>query len=140
LPCQQVTAERRNWKRFGAAAKETPDEQVTMQSIEEIPFERIRPAKATAQEKKVTDLQQALASQDKASVVGSLKDVLYKKRMERELLRAKGLLAAAEKPPEEDGKPSSSLPAAPKAGRCVAEHWMQLPGSLQMSQAGSGIL
>ena len=31
----------------------------------------------------------------------SIKDILYKKRMERELLRAKGLLSAAEKPPEE---------------------------------------
>jgi hypothetical protein len=31
----------------------------------------------------------------------SLKDILYRKRMERELLRAKGLLKGAEKPPEE---------------------------------------
>lgn len=31
----------------------------------------------------------------------SIKDILYKKRMERELLRAKGLLKEAEKPPEE---------------------------------------
>jgi hypothetical protein len=31
----------------------------------------------------------------------SIKDLLYKKRMERELLRAKGLLKEAEKPPEE---------------------------------------
>lgn len=29
--------------------------------------------------------------------------MLYKKRMERELLRAKGLLKEAEKPPEEVG-------------------------------------
>jgi translation initiation factor 3 subunit G len=51
-----------------------------------------------------------------------LKDVLYKKRMERELLRAKGLLAEAEKPPEEDGpagpKPAG-LPQAPKPGSYV---------------------
>ena len=31
----------------------------------------------------------------------SLKDILYRKRMERELLRAKGLLQGAEKPPDE---------------------------------------
>jgi translation initiation factor 3 subunit G len=31
----------------------------------------------------------------------SLKDILYRKRMERELLRAKGLLKGAEKPPDE---------------------------------------
>ena len=48
----------------------------------------------------------------------SLKDALYKRRMERELLRAKGLLGEAEKPPEED-KPAGSLPAQPKAGSYV---------------------
>lgn len=35
-------------------------------------------------------MQQVLATADKTTIVGSLKDVLYKKRMERELLRAKG--------------------------------------------------
>jgi hypothetical protein len=103
--------------------------------VEEIPFDRIRPAKATAQEKKFTDMQTALQSADKSTIVGrwvclegggavdgggcllprlcvcvcvtlccalplshshhtshsySLKDMLYKRRMERELLRAKG--------------------------------------------------
>lgn len=32
----------------------------------------------------------------------SIKDMLYKKRMERELMRAKGLLKEAEKPPGEE--------------------------------------
>jgi hypothetical protein len=138
--------------------------------VEEIPFDRIRPAKATAQEKKFTDMQvgfglgkphscaalclvvagkegctwrcfvlwgrgcqgdcmsshflvsnsvpvlvlsltavttcvcccrcccpqhlphpqTALQTADKQTIVGSLKDMLYKRRMERELLRAKG--------------------------------------------------
>jgi hypothetical protein len=137
-PCRnqsQVTAERRHWKRFGTAAKETPDEQITMQATEDIPFDRIRPTKATAQEKKV-DLQMALAGADKHAVVGSLKDVLYKKRMERELLRAKGLLAAAEKPPEEgDGKPSS-MGAAPKAGRCVRRPALLAPCAARARAAG----
>lgn len=53
----QVTAERRQWKRFGAAARETDGENVTVRTVEEIPFDRIRPAKATAQEKKFTDMQ-----------------------------------------------------------------------------------
>eukprot|EP00879_Flechtneria_rotunda_P022689 GHRR01023962.1.p1 GENE.GHRR01023962.1~~GHRR01023962.1.p1 ORF type:complete len:228 (+),score=93.62 GHRR01023962.1:265-948(+) len=117
----QVTAERRQWKRFGQAAKETAEDSVTVRHVEDIPFERIRPAKATAQEKKFTDMQAALQSADKQTIVGSLKDVLYKKRMERELLRAKGLLAEAEKPPEEDtpaGK-ATGLPAAPKPGSYV---------------------
>jgi translation initiation factor 3 subunit G len=35
----------------------------------------------------------------------SLKDILYKKRMERELLRAKGLLKEAEKAPEDVSNP-----------------------------------
>ncbi|KAF8061162.1 eif3g-a [Scenedesmus sp. PABB004] len=118
----KVSEERRQWKRFGAAAKETAEDSVTVRHVEDIPFERIRPAKATAQEKKFTDMQAALQSADKHAIVGSLKDVLYKKRMERELLRAKGLLAEAERPPDEDGpggpKPGG-LPAAPKAGSYV---------------------
>lgn len=35
-------------------------------------------------------LQTALQTADKQTIVGSLKDMLYKRRMERELLRAKG--------------------------------------------------
>lgn len=38
--------------------------------VEDIPFERIRPAKATAQEKKFTDMQAALQSADKQTIVG----------------------------------------------------------------------
>lgn len=53
----QITTERRQWKRFGAAARETADDSVTVRHVEEIPFDRIRPAKATAQEKKFTDMQ-----------------------------------------------------------------------------------
>ncbi len=65
----------------------------------------------------------------------SLKDILYRKRMERELLRAKGLLKGAEKPPEEDGpggsgKPGDSALAAPKPGSYV-------PPSLRNRGAGS---
>ena len=39
----------------------------------------------------------------------SLKDILYKKRMERELLRAKGLLKEAEKAPDEVPQLGSAL-------------------------------
>jgi hypothetical protein len=118
-----VTEERRNWPRFGKAATETREDSVSVQQKEDIPFERVRQLKATQQEKKFTDMQQAMQSADKSAIVGSLKDMLYKRRMERELLRAKGLLADAEKPPEEDGKPGG-LPSAPKPGsyvppRCV---------------------
>jgi hypothetical protein len=38
--------------------------------VEDIPFDRIRPAKATAQEKKFTDMQAALQSADKQTIVG----------------------------------------------------------------------
>jgi translation initiation factor 3 subunit G len=51
--------------------------------------------------------------------------------MERELLRAKGLLGEAEKPPEED-KPAGSLPAVPKAGSYVP------PSVRNRSAAGGG--
>jgi translation initiation factor 3 subunit G len=75
-------------------------------------------------------MQAAMQSADKSTIVGSLKDMLYKRRMERELLRAKGLLAEAERPPDEDGKPAGGLPSAPKPGsyvppRCASfrERW-----------------
>ena len=42
-------------------------------------------------------LQAALQSADKQTIVGSLKDMLYKRRMERELLRAKGEVWYVEK-------------------------------------------
>jgi translation initiation factor 3 subunit G len=128
--CTQVAQERRNWARFGEAAKEVAGDSVTVQVrdqlaeshscghlnleaqlaprtrtqvVEDIPFERVRQQKATQQEKKQAsmDFQAAMQTNDKQAVSGSIKDILKKKRMERELLRAKGLLKEAEKPPEE---------------------------------------
>lgn len=128
----KVSDERRNWKRFGQAARETADECVSVQGNEEIMFERVRQHKQTTSEKKATDIQSIMATADKAAISGSLKDILYKKRMERELLRAKGLLKDAEKPPGEDdkgGAPSSL--SAPKPGSYV-------PPSLRNRGAGGG--
>ena len=66
----QVTEERRNWARFGLAKSETPQDSVTAQAIEEIPFERVRQTKATSQEKKV-DLQNILnTTNDKQMISG----------------------------------------------------------------------
>ena len=110
--------------------------------MEEIPFERVRQSKATSQEKKqVTDVQSLLSgSNDKQLISGSLKDILYRKRMERELLRAKGLLKDAEKPPEDDGPaPSSGAPAgkeAPSIGPPKAGSYV--PPSMRAG-GGSGI-
>lgn len=117
----KVSESRRQWPRFGLAARETPQDSVTVQAVEEIPFERVRQVKATTQEKKATDIQQVLATADKTVISGSIKEMLYKKRMERELLRAKGLLKEAEKPPEEDGPPRPGGPGLgpPKAGSYV---------------------
>lgn len=121
----KVAQERRKWARFGAAAKEVAGDSVSVQNNEDIPFERIRQIKSTQQEKKQAslDFQQAMQTNDKQAVSGSIKDMLYKKRMERELLRAKGLLKEAEKPPEEDGppgaRPTLPLPGAGKPGSYV---------------------
>lgn len=41
-----------------------------MQAAEETPFERVRQLKATTQEKKATDIQQVLATADKAVISG----------------------------------------------------------------------
>lgn len=70
----QVTEERRNWPRFGRAASETPQDSVTVQQSEDIPFERIRQLKATTQEKKATDIQQVLATADKTVIAGRCVD------------------------------------------------------------------
>ncbi|PNH06119.1 Eukaryotic translation initiation factor 3 subunit G [Tetrabaena socialis] len=125
----KITDDRRKWQRFGQAARETPQDSVTVQGQDEIPFERVRQIKATTSEKKATDIQQVLATADKTVISGSIKEMLYKKRMERELLRAKGLLKEAEKPPDEDGKPSGPGLGAPKAGSYV-------PPSLRNRGAG----
>eukprot|EP00199_Chlamydomonas_sp_CCMP681_P002787 CAMPEP_0119106964 /NCGR_PEP_ID=MMETSP1180-20130426/7835_1 /TAXON_ID=3052 ORGANISM="Chlamydomonas cf sp, Strain CCMP681" /NCGR_SAMPLE_ID=MMETSP1180 /ASSEMBLY_ACC=CAM_ASM_000741 /LENGTH=309 /DNA_ID=CAMNT_0007092379 /DNA_START=21 /DNA_END=950 /DNA_ORIENTATION=- len=111
--------ERRKWARFGAAKTEQATDSTTAQMNEDIAFDRVRQQKQTQQEKKQTqaiDFQQAMQANDKQAVSGSIKDILYKKRMERELLRAKGLLSAAERPPDEDGAPPPPLPP-PGAGK-----------------------
>mmetsp|Transcript_26050 Transcript_26050/g.56868 ORF Transcript_26050/g.56868 Transcript_26050/m.56868 type:complete len:291 (+) Transcript_26050:70-942(+) len=116
----KISEQRKNWPKFGAALKETPQDSVTVQAVEDIPFERVRQAKQTSQEKKATDVQQMLATADKQAISGSIKDILYRKRMERELMRAKGLLKEAEKPPEEgDGPSKPTSLGAPKAGSYV---------------------
>ncbi|KAL6754016.1 eukaryotic translation initiation factor [Haematococcus lacustris] len=116
-----VALERRKWERFGQAAKESASDSVTMQANEDIPFERVRQQKTTQQEKKqAIDFAAAMQSSDKAVVSTSIKDLLYKRRMERELLRAKGLLSAAEKPPDENEPPSRPVLAAPGQGKANA--------------------
>lgn len=127
----KVSHDRRRWPRFGAARQETAQDSVSVQAAEELPFERVRPVNANkAPDKKVTDMQSLLATSDKSAVVGSLTDELRKRRMERELLRAKGLLKEAEKPPEDD-KPGGGLSSAPKPGSYV-------PPSKRLGAGGGG--
>ena len=73
-----------------------------------------------------------MAGSDKSAIVGSLRDMLYKKRMERQLLAAKGLIAAPERPPDEDG-PGGSLPTA---GSGKPGGWV--PPSLRNRLGGEG--
>lgn len=63
---------------------------------------------------------------------GSLRDMLYKKRMERQLLAAKGLIAAPERPPDEDGHGGS----LPQAGAGSKGGWV--PPSLRNRLGGEG--
>ena len=44
---RQVAEERRKWERFGLASRETTADSVTVQTGEDIPFERIRQLKST---------------------------------------------------------------------------------------------
>lgn len=49
-------------------------------------------------------MKSVLQGADKSAIVGSLKDLLYKRRMERQLAAARGLISGPEMPPmEADG-------------------------------------
>lgn len=73
-----------------------------MRANEEIPFERARQARQTTEERKASDMKSVLQGADKSAIVGSLKDLLYKRRMERQLAAARGLISGPELPPMED--------------------------------------
>lgn len=67
----QVSELRKQWVRFGGAKGETASDSVTMQGMEEIPFERVRQLKATQSEKKeAQNVASALASADKMQISG----------------------------------------------------------------------
>ena len=55
------------------------------------------------------------------SPVGSLKDLLYKRRMERQLAAARGLISGPELPPEEDGPAAPPPPKRPKTSAMLAK-------------------
>ena len=116
---------RKNWRKFGDAATERATDAITGQATEEIPFERIRQKR---EEEKKPDFQISMAGTDNKAAAMSLRDMLYKKRMERQLLAAKGLLDI-ERPPEDDGPGGSLPPAGSKPGTWV-------PQSLRNRAAG----
>lgn len=92
---------------------------ITGQATEEIPFERLRPQKQTQEDKAKPDFQAVMGGTDKVAIAGSLRDMLYKKRMERQLLAAQGLGPAPERPPDEDGPGGSLPPPGTKPGTWV---------------------
>ena len=101
---------------------------MTVQSREDVPFERTKAQKSTRDEKQQLSLQSAMQSNDKNAVTAkyvacipvpqchqlgpaqahsrlelfcSLKDMLYKRRMERQLAAARGEGPAPERAPDE---------------------------------------
>ena len=60
--------ERKKLPRFGDAVKEREGDSVTVQSTEEIPFERVRQQKQTQEERK-QDLKTAMQGSDKGAIV-----------------------------------------------------------------------
>ena len=64
----QSAQERREWKRFGDAVSQQPEHSVTVQSREDVPFERTKAQKSTRDEKQQLSLQTALQSNDKNAV------------------------------------------------------------------------
>ena len=72
-PCcaAQVTADRQKWRRFGGAnLSADKDSGITARSLDEIPFERVRPNKQTQEEKKAATIQQALQTSNNQAIVG----------------------------------------------------------------------
>jgi len=68
LDTSQAVEERKTWSRFGDARIESKGDSVTAQSLEEIPFERVRQQKQTQEERK-QDLQKMLQGSDKGAIV-----------------------------------------------------------------------
>ena len=64
----QSAQERREWKRFGDAVAQQPEHSVTVQSREDVPFERTKAQKSTRDEKQQLSLQSAMQSNDKNAV------------------------------------------------------------------------
>lgn len=121
------TAEKRaNWVKFGDAATERPTDAITAQAPEDVPFERVKSKKQSQEDKQREDFQVASAGDNKSAAM-SLRELLHKKRMERQLLAAKGLLEV-EAPPEDDDM-GSGLPSAGSKGGYV-------PPSLRNRGAG----
>jgi len=126
LQNKQVVEERRHWPKFGDALNESATDSITVRANEEIPFERARAARQTTEERKASDMKSVLQGTDKSAIVGSLKDLLYKRRMERQLAAARGLISGPEMPPMEDegggggaGGAGGLLPAAGAKGGYV---------------------
>lgn len=109
------SADRRaNWTKFGDAATERSTDAITSRATEDIPFERLKSQKQTQDEKQKQDFQVANAGDNKAAAM-SLRELLHKKRMERQLLAAKGLLDV-EAPPSDQEEGSGLPPQGSKGG------------------------
>jgi hypothetical protein len=69
LSPMQAAEARRAWPRFGDAAAEAPTDSITVQANEDIPFERVRAAKQTQDERKqAADMKSVLAGSDKSAI------------------------------------------------------------------------
>lgn len=130
----KAVEERKNWARFGDALKESERDSVTAQSPDEISFERVRQQKQTQEEQK-QDLQKVLQSSDKGAIVSNLRDLLYKKRMERQLAQARGEYQS-DKPPEEEDVYGGGLSGLPAAGSKPGGY---VPPSLKNRTAGETV-
>ena len=73
----QSALERREWKRFGDAVAQQPEHSVTVQSREDVPFERTKAQKSTRDEKQQLSLQSAMQSNDKNAVTAKYASHLY---------------------------------------------------------------
>lgn len=123
-----TAAKRAGWVKFGDAATERPTDAITAQAPEDVPFERVKSKKQSQEDKQREDFQVSSAGDNKSAAL-SLRELLHKKRMERQLLAAKGLLEVEVPPEDDEYQGGSGLPSAGSRGGYV-------PPSLRNRGAG----
>jgi len=141
----QAVLARRNLARFGEAARESDADLFTVQSKEDIPFERTNLPKKSKDQEKLDDINKTLKQQgtgNNAAMVTNIREMLYRRRMERQLAAARGELdMEGHMPPSDDAPPGAAGMGGaggggPGGSKFVPPHLRGLGGGVEPPSAG----